>query len=298
MPNKSTVAIIGAGPAGMAAALQLKHYGIDFIVCDKNLDSGSLLYNAWQVENLLGFAPMSGRELLTHFRKELQDKAINILTQEVTHVNYSSSEHQFILHTLEEQYLADYVIVASGTQTKPLPWLSDTPKNLQHLFHTEVKPLLSERNKTIVIIGAGDAAFDFAISLAERNNEIHIKNKSFEIKALQKLQDKVREKDNIFYSANCSLQAISAGDEKELKCEFANAGKNLYVETDYLIAAIGRIPQCNYLTDMTMQLQNNLLLQGKLYFAGDVKNNNLRQVAIAIGDGISAAMQISLKINV
>lgn len=293
MPVAFDVAIIGAGPAGMAAALQLKRCNIPFILFDKNISSGSLLVNAWRVENLLGVPATAGVDLLRQFRKQLEQNAIAITAEEIIALDYLKAKQEFRLLAKQNSYNAKYVIMASGTKANELALIAALPSNLQQAIYSEVFPLLGIKNKDIVIIGAGDAAFDYAINLAERGNRIYIKNKSFKINALQKLQVKIQANSNIIYDADSSLLNILPGERKKLKCEFANCTKNRYVETDYLITAIGRSAAKDFLTPNLLQIETDLIAEGKLIFAGDVANGSLRQVAIALGDGIAAAMQMA-----
>ena len=159
------------------------------------------------------------------------------------------------------------------------------------LFY-KVFPLLKLRHKTILIVGGGDVACDNAINLA-KFNKIIVCHRSKNTNALPTLLAKVKQHPNITYYANCKLQNIAAvTGKKKLGLMLDNFGKHVYIEVDYLLAAIGRLPQKDFYHSSLRLLEKKLIKQGKLFLVGDVKNSVYRQTAIATGDGIMAAMKI------
>lgn len=279
---ETEIAIIGAGPAGMAAALQLKRYGIEALLFEKHKKTNSLLKNAWQVENYLGFKAKSGPELLQNFQQHLAQYGINPIFENVLQIDYND---KFIIKTSHKIYSTQYLIIASGTKPKKLD--SRIRGNDGEICKYEIFPLLKEQNKTIAIIGAGDAAFDYALNLAE-NNQVFLFNKGKNIKALPLLVDKMRRHKNIIYKENHMLEKIAKGAEKSLLLTFTGQTYSC----DFLLAAIGRIPQKDFYAVNLTENENKLISTEYLHLAGDVKNAIYRQTSIAVADGIYAAMKI------
>ena len=158
-------------------------------------------------------------------------------------------------------------------------------------------PLLNLKGADIGIIGAGDAAFDYAINLSKQNI-VTIFNRGKKEKCLPILKDTVDKNQNIHYLKNRVPLNITM-DNSKLKVEFSAFGDNEFQFFDYLIIAIGREPELSLLKNMSSKKVDQLLVNKKLFFIGDVKNEIYRQVSIATGDGIKAAMEIneSLKKN-
>lgn len=289
--NKN-VAIIGAGPAGMAAALQLQRFGIETVLFEAQGKTGSLLKNAWRVENYLGMYPgKSGANLLQMFRKNLALNKIKMLNTKVESLDYGVKSRLFKIKTRGKNYSANYAIVATGTKPKTFPLIKNAEVSIRPYLFYEVFPILKKRHKTIVVIGAGDAAFDNALNLAEYNKVI-ICNRSKSSSALPLLIAKASKHANITYYQDCKLHSISLGVSKNLNCVFTRQKKRIAMDADYLIAATGRVPQKDFYIDKLKLLERQLIKSGKLFLIGDVKNNIYRQVAIAVGDGILAAMCI------
>jgi len=114
--SDAEVAIIGAGPAGIAAAVQLKRYGIEPLVFEKGR-IGGLLWNANLVENYPGFPEgISGPELVGKLEAQLRKASIDVIYEEVVRL-----EEGFGLKTEGGSYTADIVVVASGTEPRRFP---------------------------------------------------------------------------------------------------------------------------------------------------------------------------------
>ncbi len=113
------VVIIGAGPAGMTAAIQLKRYGIPFVLLEKER-VGGLLWNANLVENYPGFpAGVSGPKLINLIEKQMKRIGVEVTFDTVT--NLSLEDDRFLVETPRTSYLPKYVVVASGTRPNPIP---------------------------------------------------------------------------------------------------------------------------------------------------------------------------------
>jgi len=107
--------IIGAGPAGIAAAIYLKRAGVDPVLFEKNENSGGLLQNADWVENYPGFPDgISGMNLINLFRKQLERMNIKVINQEVTDIQYDEKNH-FVVSTNKTRMECRSVIAATGT---------------------------------------------------------------------------------------------------------------------------------------------------------------------------------------
>lgn len=284
------VAIIGAGPAGMAVTLQLQRFGIGVLLFEQN-PQNSLLKNAWCVENYLGCYPgKTGIKLLHDFQTHLTKNKINTIKTEVQSLGYDTQKQLFKIKTAKTTYTANYVIVASGTKPKLLPQNLGVTTSKRVFYN--VFPLLKKRNETILIIGAGDVAFDNALNLAKYNRVI-ICNRAKTIQALPLLVNKAIKNPRISYFHDYKLHNITTTSwQKKMLVIFTNRRKKAYIEADYLLVAIGRLPQKNFYTGKLQALEKRLIKKHKLFLVGDVKNNLYRQVAIAVGDGIKTAMYI------
>lgn len=258
--NKSNrILIIGGGLAGISCAIQLKREGFEPMVFEKG-SIGGLIKNASLIENFCGLDKnISGEEFASRLERQAKDNEINIVFEEIQNVEFL--KNIYCLKTQKNEYKTDFLVVATGTVPKEINLNTD-----REIFY-EIKDLKKPSGKTITIIGAGDAAFDYALNLV-KNNQVVILNRSTDIKALKILQDRVF-LSNIKYIENFDMKDIST------------------IKPDYILAATGR--------EANDSLIRNLPKSDFLYIIGDVKNGEFRQLSISMADGIRAAMEISKK---
>ncbi len=277
------ISIIGAGPSGIAAVLQLNLFGFKPLIFERN-KIGGLLHNAFQVNNYPGFKnSISGTRLANNFRKQLLIKN-KVVFENVTQVQFNNNKFNII--TENNSYNSDYLIAASGTIAKANQ-ITDVDEKL---IFTEITSLLHKKNRKIAIIGAGDAAFDYALSLA-RNNEVSIFNRSAEIKCNQWLFNRFKKSKKIKYFENYHLNKIEKSTNS-LLLDFEIENDIIEFSYNYLIFAIGRQSNLFFLQNFEQNEIENLIQKNRLHIIGDAANGNMRQTGIAVGDGIKAAMLI------
>lgn len=279
------VTIIGAGPGGIATAIQLKRSGIQPLLMEKS-HIGGLLVNANLVENYPGFPRgIPGADLATLLAAHLNE--VGVVVHFVEAMNIDHREH-FIIETGGGNIYSRIAVIASGTRPR-LTAIDIAPAAAGRIFH-EIHPIIRINGKRVAIIGAGDAAFDYALSLGRRN-EVTILNRGKTRRCLPLLWERAAIAPSITYLENAAIGAInSSGDGLLLNAE-SPAGK-WQLPADYVVVATGRVRQLDYFPQGLMSRAAELQRQGLLYFVGDVTNDIYRQTSIAVGDGVHAAMKI------
>ena len=284
MANKITdVIIIGAGPAGIACAIQLKRYNIDSIVLEKD-KIGGLLKNANLVENYIGFPNgLSGEKLVELIKRQSQSSKLKIKYEFVESVD--SDKDTISVKTNNNLYQSKYLVIASGT--KPIiPTVPIIHDNLKNKVFYDIYKLGQIKNKNIAIIGAGDCAFDYALNLCS-NNKVTILNRSNRIKALPILQDRVFKIECINYFDNIIVKQIESKNDKINLSSIPNIVTTVF---DYILIAVGRESNLDF-------INKDIMINQNIFRIGDVKNEHFRQTSIAVGDGTFAAMKISKLLN-
>ncbi len=286
--QKYSVAIIGSGPAGLTAALQLKRMGISACLFESS-HLGGLLYNANLVENYPGFPRgVSGVKLVNLFVKQIEHIGVDVLSERVISVEYDGEN--FIIKTEKDEYLTEIVVVASGTKARQFDDALIDSGVKKYVFY-EVRELLDVAERKIIIVGAGDAAFDYALNLA-RDNNIVILNRGTQVRALGLLQERVEKNEKIVYLENAQVKQVAVSAAESLAVEVIHQGNVEIMEASYLLGALGRIPNLDFLREGVLSEEKEFVARGTLYFIGDVRNGIFRQTAIAAGDGLRAAMRI------
>ena len=286
--------IIGCGPSSLSAAIQLKRANIEFLMIAEEM--GGLIRNANLIENLLGFPNgISGKKMVSIMQETIEMYEIPIMYAKVIDVKYDKK--QFWVTTVHDLiFSCEYLIVGTGT----IPNILDVPgeedafdSNL--LFYDIYKFTANRDNIRIGIIGSGDAAYDYALNLVNDSNSIEILQRGNQSKALPLLFNRVSEKSNIEVKSNNSVQKIKVEENKvtvELESKQGPVSKNF----DIIFVTIGRSPNISLLSpevrERFLKAEESEWSDAKIWFIGDMKNKKYRQLAIAMGDGIKAALEI------
>ena len=279
------VAVIGAGPAGIAASIYLKRAGFDIILFEKS-EIGGLLLNAYLVENYPGFSDgISGMKLCKLLEKHLEKWNIRPIMRAVKKIKIENNH--FLLDTQKDKITCKVIVLATGTKPKELGIPVERDLIGKKVFY-EIKdllPILKPRN-VCTIIGGGDASFDYALNLADKGVIAEIFFRSEKPNCLYLLEERAKNSSKINLHPSVKPYKIIKIQEKietEFKCSKTNRG--IKSVSDYVLIACGRKPNLELLS-------NNLKKSNipGLFIAGDVKTGKFRQVGIAIGKGIYSAM--------
>ncbi|MAE68737.1 MAG: NAD(P)/FAD-dependent oxidoreductase [Candidatus Peribacteraceae bacterium] len=271
--------IIGAGPAGIAAAVQLKRAGLSLLLLEKG-EVGGLLRNANLVENYLGFTGgISGKDLIELFKKQIAEQEISLTKEEVIEVKKIGVN--FVVETKENSYKSSNVIIATGTKPKTAGIAGEESLTNKKVFYEIADLPTIEQGKDILIIGGGDIGFDYAIQLKSLGHLPTIITRG-EVQCLSLLTTRARELDIPVFTNITPRKMHEDGESITVQCDTDN------FQTDYVLIAVGREPRYPLLP-----MQNYL----GLYQIGDVKNKHQRQVHIAMGDALRIAMDITSSIT-
>ncbi len=282
------VVIIGAGPAGLAAAIQLRRYGIQALLFERG-EVGGLLRNANLVENYPGFpGGIPGARLVKLFARQASHVGVVVTHAEVTSIAYEQGLFQ--VETLQGSYQSRLAVIATGTKPLRIADLS-IPEELQSRVFYEVHELVKVEGKCVAIIGGGDAAFDYALNLGKKNQVILL-NRAEKPKCLPLLWERARITDSIAYHKRTFVQKITKDLPTGMLMDCQTPAGELQFHADYLIIAIGREANMDCLSD-PFRLQTTMLeKESLLYFIGDVRNGIFRQASIAVGEGVLTAMKV------
>jgi thioredoxin reductase (NADPH) len=292
------IAIIGCGPAGIAAGIQLRRMGESPLIFEA-ARVGGLLLDANMVENYPGFPDgIGGPQLVGLMREHLEGQAPNIIPEEVTRLDVlktrPDSAGGFQLATDEREIPCRLVLIASGTRARKPDGIS-IPEDVSDRVFSEVYPMGDVRDKHIVIVGSGDAAFDYAINLS-KGNRVSILSRSARTRCLPLLRERAERIDSIeYYGETLPTNLESLGDDR-VRLRGDRPGGEFSIDADYVLLAIGREPRLDFLTDRLAVRLDALQSQGLLHLIGDVGRGIMRQTAIAAGDGVRAAMEAHTKL--
>jgi len=285
------VAIIGCGPAGLSAAIQLRRLGERPLVFEATR-VGGLLVNAHLVENYPGFPKgISGPALASRMEEHLRNHEPDILLEEVTRLDRDEGFH---ISTRKRDVRARIVLLASGTKSRMPENLIIADEVPDRVF-SEVNPIRDVQDKHIVIVGSGDAAFDYAINLSGKN-KVSIVNRGHETKCLPVLRDRAAGIGSIEYHGETTPAHLEQLENDSIGIRCNTPRGSITVNADIVLFAVGREPGLDFVTGRLAARIEGLKHEGLLHSIGDVGRGMMRQTAIAAGDGLRAAMEAHRKL--
>jgi thioredoxin reductase len=287
--NHYHIAIIGAGPAGMACALQLRRMGMEPVVFERETPQSMLRMANW-VENYLGFPEgIRGEDLFRYFQEQLGRFQVEHVYKEVR--NIVLYEDNFLIDTYDDNYLCSVLVLASGTKPKTTV-IPSWKEAVEQYFHYDISQIPAQGDLQIGIIGIGDAAFDYALNLNKRGHAVKIFGRSETIVANRALMDQFKKIDGIELNLNHMLTSVNEIVRGKVRCRFKKNEEMVEHDFDCLIFATGREANLEFLDESILDQMEELKESRKLFLAGDVNNGDYRQTAIATGDGLRVAMEI------
>ena len=297
MPNiiKTEIALIGGGPACASAAIQLKRSGLDILLITREI--GGSIRNANVIENLIGFPEgINGQLYADLLKTQLRSFNVPILYEEVTTVLQNENSF-YSINTMNNEITSKYLIIGTGAAPIRLGIDGeDEAYNKKKLFYeiSHIKNISD--NWEVLIVGSGDVAYDYALNLSSKVSSITIVHRSTKSKALNLLQERVKNQKNIeiiWERIPLSIRVDSQSLELVVK-----TGKKLeMLKGNRLLIAIGKSRNLSFLSPSLQSKISTPHSNPNLYLVGDVKNINFRQVSIALGDGVKAAMEIVKRIR-
>jgi len=287
--NDLNLAIIGAGPAGLAAGIQLRKNGYNPVIFEE-CQLGGLIRNANCIDNYLGVKPgITGLEFTEMLKEHINEFKLNIQYERVSELDFIDG--RFSLVTESGVKFFSHLFIASGTKPCKLEKVKLINCDHEDLF-SEIISIRNSVNGKVIIIGSGDIAFDYALSLSQSSYVI-ILNRGFQIKANKMLQTKVFNNNRIQYKPNYEIKSIKYLGTEFIITGLAN-GSDLELRGNIVLALIGRAPQKDFYSGNLIIIEQRLIASGRLYLIGDVHKKSLRQVSIAAGSGVKAAMKFHI----
>ncbi len=292
MDETVRVVIVGAGPAGAAAAMYLKRAGLEPLLLER-AEPGGLLHEANLVENYPGFPEgVVGKDLASMIAKQLS--RLDVRLTRATAERVSAVGKIFETRADDGIYTSEVVIIATGTgPVKANVAGIETVEGTRLFYGISSLPRDIVQGKRVTVLGGGDAAFDYAINLSDKGGSVTILSRSVPT-CLSLLAERACER-RIEVNVGCTATAFAAkSDGVSLVCETGEGSRE--VVSDIVVVAHGREPQLDILDPA---LREKIVMESLprtgipgLFLAGDVVRGKNRQAVIAAGDGVLSAMMV------
>lgn len=297
------IAIIGAGPAGLAAAVYAGRAGKSVLIFEKESFGGQMNY-ALNIENYPGILSVSGSELASRMTE--QALAVGADTEFGRVVSVEKKNGLFYIRTEDDEFTALSVIASAGVMPGKLGLPYEEELTGYGVSYCAICDGAFYSKKTVIVAGGGNAAADDALVLSDICEKVYIVHRRGEFRAEKSLVDELLKKSNVETVLDVKITELLrkniSGSSSEyfagIKVRGNSDGIEREIAADGLFVAVGRIPDNSpfiSLADMDekgyiMSNENGTTSVDGFFTAGDCRAKSIRQITTAVSDGASAAL--------
>ena len=286
--------IIGAGIAGVSAAIYLKRADLDILLIDKG-EIGGLLNTINAIDNYPAYAHINGPDLALKLAKQVEKLNLNLIKEEVKEIKSLRDFKKVI--TNENVYIGENVIISTGRSQKTL----GLDKELELLGKGISTCALSDANDfaglDIAVVGGGNSALQESLYMSKIVNKIYIIHRRDSFSAEELLVDKIKRKRNIEIIYNNGVKKLKVSNN-HLSGIVLNDGKELNIRGLFLY--VGFTPKTRFIEKLNITNEQGYIITDKnfmtkidgIYAAGDIVEKNYYQLITAANDGVVAALDI------
>lgn len=290
------IIIVGAGPAGLTAALYALRADKTVLVLEKSTFGGQITYSP-QIENYPGFATMSGNE----FADKLVDQVINqgaeIEMETVTAIRDNGATKTVV--TEDGEHEAKAVIIATGVKHRQTGLPNENELVGEGVSYCAVCDGAFFKGQTVAVLGGGNSALQEAVLLSEGCSKVFVIQNLDYFTGEAKLVEKLKAKDNVEFIMGTVITALKGEKALEgLTLKKESDGSESELSVDGLFVAIGLIPNNKAFADIAGLDEWGYIDSDEscttktagVFVAGDCRKKQIRQITTAAADGSVAAL--------
>ncbi len=291
------IIIIGAGTAGLTAAIYARRAGKDVLVYEGETYGGQILPTP-EIENFPGFKKISGYEFATAIYEQAIELGASFEYDQVTSIS-GSFEEGFTVKSEFSENQARTIILASGARNRHLNLPLEEKFLGRGISYCATCDGAFFKGKTVAVNGGGNTAFEDAIYLSNLCSKVYLIHRRDGFRAEQALVDKAKSISNIEFLTNRTVSALNGTTQLESVILESTVGEPASeLVTDGLFVAIGQTPSSDYLNGFVEIDAAGYVVAGEdcktsvkgVFAAGDGRTKALRQLTTAASDGAVSAV--------
>ncbi|WP_433744530.1 thioredoxin-disulfide reductase [Falsibacillus pallidus] len=290
------VIIVGAGPAGMTAAVYTSRANLSTLMIERGVPGGQMA-NTEEVENYPGYDHILGPDLsnkmFEHAKKFGAEYAYGDIKEIVDEKEYK------LVKAGSKEYKARAVILSPGAEYKKIGVPGEKELGGRGVSYCAVCDGAFFKNKNLVVVGGGDSAVEEGVYLTRFANKVTIVHRRDELRAQKILQQRAFDNEKIDFIWNHTIKEINEENGKVGSVTLVSTedGKEVDFKADGVFIYIGMVPLTKPfaglgITNEAGYIETNDRMETKvpgIFAAGDVREKTLRQIVTATGDGSIAA---------
>lgn len=290
--------ILGAGPAGLTAAIYAKRAGLDAVVLEKAVAGGQITTTS-DVENWPGTKQISGFDLATSFQEHAEHLGAEIRITEVTGLDITGPKK--IVQTDKGPISADALVIASGARHRHLGAPGEAELTGRGVSYCAVCDGPFFRNEEVMVVGGGDTAAEEAVYLTRFVSKVYLVHRRDTLRATDLIANRALSNPKVVPVWDSVVKSINGKTGVEsVTVQNVKTGAEQNIAVTGVFVFVGTLPNSEELKGSGVELSEAgwvCVDQGTLktnlpgvFAAGDVRETSLRQMVTAAADGARAAM--------
>ena len=290
------IVIIGAGPAGLTAAVYAERAGKNALLIEGDTFGGQITYSP-RVENYPGIKSISGNEFADSLLQQAIDLGAETEFNEV--VGLKVCEGGYSVLTSDGSHMARAVIIASGVKHRKLGLEGEDALTGSGVSYCAVCDGAFYKGRPVAVVGGGNTALSDALFLSSYCSKVTVIHRRDKFRGEERLLEYLKQKSNVEFVLNAEVAALMGEDALSgIKIKEKLSGKIIKVEADCLFVAIGQESNNAAFKELVMLDGDGYIIAGEdckttqkgIFAAGDCRVKDVRQLTTAAADGAVAAL--------
>ncbi len=293
--NKYDLIIIGAGPAGLSAAIYASRGGLKTLVIDRGAPGGQTLLSD-DIENYPGIPHVDGYSLTVNMQRQATSFGATIVSDEIISLDLTGSEKRFSLKTLGD-VSSSAVVIATGARARNLGVAREDELLGKGISYCATCDGGFFKNKSVAVVGGGDTALTDALYLARFAKEVFLIHRRTSFRAAAILAERLHSS-SVKVVTPAVVKSLIGSPLSSVEVEYED-GSSDTLPVNGLFVAVGRVPDTDFLGGAVATEDGYVITDERMktsldgvYAAGDVRKTPLRQIVTACADGAIAAESV------
>ncbi len=293
---KYDLIIVGAGPAGMTAALYAARASKKVLLLEKAFPGGQIL-SSEKIENYPALPSVDGYTFAQNLHTQVLDAGVTVENGEVDSVRRNGDG--FSVHAGDTEYFSLSVILATGLQHRRLGVAGEDALIGKGVSFCATCDGMFFKNKRVAVVGGGNTAVQDALVLSDLCERVYLIHRRDALRAEGELALRVLGRENVEFMGSCTVEEICGeGHVEALRVRNLASNEETRLEVSGIFEAIGQIPQSEAFRSLLELDEDGYLMtdfacatseQG-IFAAGDACRKSVRQLTTAVADGTVAAL--------
>ena len=298
------IIIIGAGPAGLTAAIYARRASKKVLVLEAKSYGGQII-NTLDIENYPAAMHISGFDFATNIYNQAKELGAEIIYEKA--VNIINGKKEKTVETTKNKYKAKAVVIATGADNRKLGLELESELVGKGVSYCATCDGAFFKKKTVAVVGGGNTALEDALYLSDIADTVYLIHRRDEFRAENSTVEQLKEKKNVKFIYNSNVTKLNKGqDEKLESIEITNNDKAVKtIKVAGLFIAVGRIPENENFRKLIKLDEAGYVIAKEdcktnvdgIYVAGDNRVKEVRQLVTATSDGAVAATSAIKYIN-